>query len=102
MGLVGQFFDVLQVGFDLIIQAVLRRSRFRWLGLLFIDDPLRKSVLWVRKLRLAYGGKVGCSVVVITDADLFPDGLAVKPVADVVDALWMMLRFATHETPVGT
>jgi hypothetical protein len=40
--------------------------------------------------------------VVITDEDLFPDGLAVDPVADVVDALWMMLRFATHETPVGT
>lgn len=39
---------------------------------------------------------------VITDADLFPDGLAVNPVADMVDALGMMLGFAAHETPVGT
>jgi hypothetical protein len=28
-------------------------SRFYGLGLLFIDDPLRESVMWVRKLRLA-------------------------------------------------
>jgi hypothetical protein len=39
---------------------------------------------------------------VITDADFFPDGLAIDPIADMIDALGMMLWRATHETPVGT
>jgi hypothetical protein len=45
---------------------------------------------------------VGCFGGVITDEDLLPNGLAADPVADMVDALWMMLRFAAHETRVGT
>ena len=38
---------------------------------------------------------------VITDADFFPDGLAIDPIADMIDALGMVLWRAVHETPVG-
>ena len=51
------------------------------------------------RLQRKVGSEFGCLFGVITDADFFPDGLAIDPIADMIDALGMMLRCATHETP---
>jgi hypothetical protein len=65
-------------------------------------DPLRGSVIWVRKLRLAAGGERGCCVGVIADANALPHLFAADPVTQIVAALRMRLRRAFDEAPVGT